>query len=462
MARYHDRMRWILAAAAGGILPIAAAGPVPAGEEATRDAGSLAAGIRSEDGTRRREALEEALLRVREFPAAEAERLRAPIEALVAAEKDPALRALSIRALGRLGGAAAAPPLLRALAAEEEPAPQAALVDAFADLPAEAVLRPLSRLAFSDPDPRAGALAAEALGRVPGEGALRALLALADTTRPWPVQAAGVLSLGLRDSPEAVDRALAALRHADPAVRAAAREAGAALLGEDPGPDPAAWDARWAEARAGWRKGTPLPAPGPAEPGPAVSIPAPPPESRTVARFYDLPVAGGRVALVVDCSQSMWGPKMEAARKEVGEAVKGLRSGQRFGVVLFNERVWTWREDLVPASPAMKWAFARTIPEFPTKSYTNIHDSLEHAFGWAGEGRWPAADPPGLDEIFFLTDGLPNRGRSRDPDAIAAAVRGWNARARLRLHCVAVGERPAEDLLRRLAEENGGRFVRVP
>ena len=448
--------------AAAVLAVLAAAAPALPGGDAPPDASALLGALRSGDPARRREALEAVLLRVREMPAGEAERLRGPLVDLLPVEREAVTRALAIRALGRLGGAAAAEPLLRALAVEEEPAPQAALVEAFADLPAEAVARPLSRLAFSDPDPRVGALAAQALGRVPGEGALRALLALSGTTRPWPVQAAVVLSLGLRDAPEAVDRALAALRAGDPAVSAAAREAGAALLGEDLGPDPEEWDARWAESRAGWKRGIPLRPPGEVQEAPAVSAPAPAPESRSVARFYDIPVLGGRVAFVLDCSQSMWGPKMEAAQAEAGAAVKGLRSGQRFGVVLFNERAWTWREDLVPASPALKWAFVRTLPDLPTKSYTNIHDSLERAFGWVGEGRWAVADPPGLDEVFFLTDGLPNRGRLKDPDGIAAAARGWNARARVRLHCVAVGERSAQDLLRRLAEENGGAFVRRP
>jgi hypothetical protein len=156
----------------------------------------------------------------------------------------------------------------------------------------------------------------------------------------------------------------------------------------------------------------------------------------------------------------MWGEKTETARAELEAAVKGLRSTQRFGVVLFNEKVWLWREALTPATPAQKWAFTRTLPDLPTKSYTNIHDSLERAFGWAGVGRWAVADPPGIDEIFFLTDGEPNRGKTRDPDAIAGAVRGWNASARARVHTVALGDRPAGGLLERLAAENGGRTVR--
>jgi Mg-chelatase subunit ChlD len=270
------------------------------------------------------------------------------------------------------------------------------------------------------------------------------------------VQAAVLRGLSLRGDRRAGDAAVRALRAEDPAVREAAHEAGEALLGEDPGPDPAAWEKRWAEVRSGW-KGPPA---RPAADRASLSVPAPPPETRTQARFYDIPVSGGRVAFIVDCSQSMWGEKMDTAKAEVESAVKGLRSSQRFGVVLFEDRTWTWRDDLVPATPAMKWAFVRTLPGLPTRSYTNIHDALERAFGWTGAGRFAAADPPGLDEVLFMTDGLPNRGRTRDPERIAEAVRGWNAGPRARIHCVAVGERSATDLLERIARESGGRFVR--
>jgi HEAT repeat protein len=443
------------ARAAGALLALLLAAH-PAAGAGDGAAAALAEGVRSEDPIRRREALERVCLDARSLAADDAERLRGVLGRRLGAERVPDLRALVVRAFGRLGGESALEPLLAALGSEEEPAPQAALVDAFADLPAAAAARALSKAAFGDGDPRARALAAEALGRVPGESALRALLALSETTHPWPVQAAVLLGLSLRQDPAAVDAVLAGLRATDPAVRAAAREGAERLLGEDLGPDAAPWEERWKRDRAGWVP----PATRPAEARVAGPTAGERPEGRTTARFYDIPVSGGRVAFVLDCSQSMWGEKAETSRAELEAAVKGLRSSQRFGVVLFHEKVWTWRPDLVPAAPAQKWAFARTLPGLPTKSYTNIHDSLERAFAWAGEGRRAVEDPPGLDEVFFLSDGEPNRGRLRDPDRIAAAVKEWAAASRVRVHCVALGERPAAGLLEAIARESGGRFVR--
>ena len=439
---------WIL-----GCLLAASAGASAGDDES---AGDLVAGMRAEKPARRREALEQAILRVRALPGAEANRLRGPLEERIAAERVPAIRALAVRALARLGGEPALEPLLAALAVEDEPAPQAALVDAFADLPPAPAARALSRAAFTAGDPRARALAAEALGRVPGDAPLRALLALSETTHPWPVQAAVLLGLGLRQDPRALDACVAALRASDPAVRAAARESAERLLGEDLGPDPEAWEARWRKDRAAWIPPDARAAAAPRESTSATAAAG----ARTIARFYEIPVAGNRVVFVLDCSQSMWGEKADSSRLELESAVKGLRSGQRFGVVLFHEKVWAWREELVPASPAQKWAFARTLPDLPTKSYTNIHDALERAFAWAGVGRWAVEGPPGLDEVFFLSDGEPNRGRLRDADRIVEAAAAWAAAARAKIHAVALGERPAEGLLERLAKETGGTFVR--
>ena len=405
-------------------------------------------GLRSEDAAKRREALSALLLKARSLPAAEEAKARAALEDLLPREKDEPARALAVRALGMLGGESALAPLLRRMAVEEDPGPQAALLDAFGDLPSAATAAALARTAFGNGEVRERALAAEALGRVAGEESLKALLAMAATTHPWPVQSAVLRGLALRRDPRAADAAVKALRSADPAVRAAAREAAEAILGADHGDDPAAWE----KAREAWKPGAAAPA--------DLSAAAPRPETRTTARFFDIPVSGSRVAFVLDCSQSMWGPKSELARAELEAAVKGLRGSQRFGVVLFNDRVWTWRDALVPATPAQKWAFIRTIPELPTKSYTNIHDSLERAFAWEGKGRWAVAEPPGLDEVFFLTDGLPNRGRTRDASQIAEAVRGWNAAGKVRVHTVALGERIDAALLERIASESGGKSTK--
>jgi HEAT repeat protein len=442
----------LLAAVLGSLLPGAPAAPPP-----EDPLSALLGAARADEEGRRRAALEALLPRLATLPSAEVPRVRAVLGERLPRETAPPVRALLVRGLAGVGGEASLPPLLAALAVEGEPGPQEALVEAFADLPAAAAGRALADVAFGEGDPGPRSLAAEALGRVPGTGPLRALLALATSAPPWPVKAGALRALALRGDPRAGDAAAAALGDPDPAVRSAARECLARLLGTDPPEDPAEAAAAWAAGRPGWL---------PPEARPRVEAAAgdstalPREERGTAARFFGIPVTGRRVAFVLDCSQSKWGEKAATSRAELEAAVKGLRGSQRFGLVLFHQRVWTWREDLVPATPAQKWACVRTFPDLPTKSYTNIHDALERAFGWAGAGRRTAADPPGLDAIYLLSDGEPNRGRLRDPARIAAAAREWNPGARVRVHTVALGARPAAGLLEALAAESGGVSVR--
>ena len=79
-----------------------------------------------------------------------------------------------------------------------------------------------------------------------------------------------------------------------------------------------------------------------------------------------------------------------------------------------------------------------------------------------------------VHSIYFLSDGHPSVGSIVDPDTILAQVREMNRWRRVRIHTIALlkGEPPAgyvdledpqaaERFMRRLAEENDGRFVEV-
>lgn len=91
---------------------------------------------------------------------------------------------------------------------------------------------------------------------------------------------------------------------------------------------------------------------------------------------------------------------------------------------------------------------------------TNIHDSLERCFEMAGKGVTDPAADIDLDTIFFLTDGTPTQGKVTDPEKILEKVREWNKLGRIRVHTIGVGTEQNVDLLRRLARENGGRYVK--
>ena len=148
------------------------------------------------------------------------------------------------------------------------------------------------------------------------------------------------------------------------------------------------------------------------------------------------------------------------AEEELVLAVKGLPSTNTFAVVLFNEKVWWFKDGPLPARPQEKLDLSRYLVEQETKSYTNIYDALEEALGLAGFGAAARVPAPGLDELVLLSDGWPNRGKITQPLRILEAIRALNA-GRVIIDAVALGETPG-DLLPALAKENGGKFVACP
>jgi hypothetical protein len=173
-------------------------------------------------------------------------------------------------------------------------------------------------------------------------------------------------------------------------------------------------------------------------------------ERKTIGgTYFGIPITGGKVAFVCDVSASMR-YKLELAYNELARAVKSLPSTAQFEVVFFNEHVWPWRGRLSRADPVTKELLCRHLPTIEIKSYTNLFDSLETALGL------------GVEEIFVVSDGEPNRGRKQYPDDIIAELERLNTRG-TKIHTVSVvrvvdGEEHIS-LLKRIADENGGQHV---
>jgi hypothetical protein len=168
-------------------------------------------------------------------------------------------------------------------------------------------------------------------------------------------------------------------------------------------------------------------------------------------------VEGSRVAFVVDVSQSMSGPRRARADRELIAALRGLPPEATFSVTFFDERIRRFRDRPLPARPQEKLDLERALAEVESKSFTDLFGAIEDGLGLLGAGSRARDPAPGLDDLFLLTDGLPNRGRLRGEDGICEGVAALNA-GRARIHTVALGV-PESPLLRRLAAENGGRHV---
>jgi von Willebrand factor type A domain/HEAT repeats len=238
-------------------------------------------------------------------------------------------------------------------------------------------------------------------------------------------------------------------------------------------PDAPAWVSWWAAVGTGYE----LPASGAAGSAPAEE----PVRARTVTRL-DAPgnqgrtiyegIESSRVVFVIDFSYSMRIralegdgvrplTRLEYVQAELVAAIEEqLGEDDLFNIVVFSDGVQTFKRELVRASRGNKRQATRFVQSLQPDGDTNIHDALQAAF--ANEG---------VDTIYFLTDGNPNRGEVTALDDIHGAVRQWNAGRGVRLHTVAflagdpelfgVAENKgmSERFLRALAEAHDGTFT---
>jgi len=375
---------------------------------------------------------------------------------LSALEKDsrPHLRGLAARCLALHPSTESEVRIIRKLAEERDWRAQRPMLDALDGFTSEAAVGLARKKVFREPREDVRALWVEALGRSGSAGAYEVLLQFAAASHPWIVAQAAALALGRHRTKESVDRLIDLLWSEDDGVRAAARESLVKLTGKRSLPAVAGdWRKWWNENRDdfGFPDGKPRPGVPPA---------TLPPESVSVPTYYDIPIKGRRVVFCLDVSASMWGPKFTAAKRELSRAVRSLPSNYTFGMFFFNEHPIIWRDDLTPAFPFQKLECVTDFEALTTKKYTNIYDTLERALGFAGLGRWAKEDAPGVDDVFILTDGEPNRGRYRDLKGILHGLSEVDPKRTVRIHAISVGDDPRA-LMAAIAKEHGGRHAHV-
>lgn len=115
------------------------------------------------------------------------------------------------------------------------------------------------------------------------------------------------------------------------------------------------------------------------------------------------------VTLVIDCSGSMAGAKLEQARAAALQVVRGLEPGEAFNVISYNNTV-----EMFAAAPVVKdettlAAAEKFIQALTVSGGTNIYNALLEALRQKTvAGRLPL--------VLFLTDGLPTIGRTSEKE----------------------------------------------
>lgn len=158
------------------------------------------------------------------------------------------------------------------------------------------------------------------------------------------------------------------------------------------------------------------------------------------------------LGFVLDRSGSMYGSKIDYARKAVAYAVEQLLPSDRLSLTLFDTHVHTE----IPSTLATdKRRLLDTIQRIQTGSSTALHA------GWVNGGMQVSQylNPEHLNRVILLSDGLANVGET-NPDAIANDVHGLMQRG-VTTTALGIGADYDENLLEAMARSGDGNFFHI-
>ena len=164
------------------------------------------------------------------------------------------------------------------------------------------------------------------------------------------------------------------------------------------------------------------------------------------ARFMGVEGKGTRFCIIADRSGSMAeANKLDYVKREILATLGALKPGSRFFVVFYNHEAET--------APGRRWLSGKP-------GLQAIAPWTQSLVGEGGTDPLPAfreafALSPRPDTIFFLSDGLfePNV-----PDEVARLNVG---RPKSIIHAISFVDRSSESLMRRIAEQSGGKYRHV-
>ena len=145
------------------------------------------------------------------------------------------------------------------------------------------------------------------------------------------------------------------------------------------------------------------------------------------------------VKVLVDCSGSMAGDSLEAARRALSSIVRRIEGGDRFSLSRFGDRVEHLSHRLWYAKPAARASAMRWIDELAANlGGTEMESALHSTF---------EIEQSVSSDVLLVTD-----GQIAAIDSTIEAARSSGHR----LFIVGIGSSSAESHLRRLAEATGG------
>jgi Ca-activated chloride channel family protein len=162
------------------------------------------------------------------------------------------------------------------------------------------------------------------------------------------------------------------------------------------------------------------------------------------------------IVFVFDRSGSMWGEKVDQARKALHFILDHLGESDRFSIVSFNDTRSQLFHTLQPVNTETLAEAGRFVDRIEADGLTDLDTALRTGLGIleASESRQAAR------LVVFLTDGLPTAGLT-DAEQIMESVRRANAEVESRIHVFGVGYDVNTHLLDQVAADAGGTVTYV-
>ncbi|MEM7165270.1 MAG: HEAT repeat domain-containing protein [Planctomycetota bacterium] len=290
------------------------------------------------------------------------------------------------------------------------------------------------------------------------------------------VQISAIIALREIGGDDVMDPLIAALETTEGRVRDDVAEALVRLTGEDFGVEPIAWRSWWTGVRgkvkiAGISRE-------------AYDDIKKKSDEAATGLYYGLRILSKHVAFVIDASGSMAEKfefyesepgskkrggrtgvapdekkdkrkkivttKIAIARKELSKVVSGLRNGTRFNIIRFSGVFRPWQPQLVAMADPVRDEALTYVKSLIPDGETNVYDTLRFALSLED-----------VDTIYFLSDGAPTAGQTTNPEEILAKINRENEVKKVKIHTIGFHLDPvAEKLMKDLAEQNHGRFVK--
>jgi hypothetical protein len=151
----------------------------------------------------------------------------------------------------------------------------------------------------------------------------------------------------------------------------------------------------------------------------------------------------------------MRGARIEAAKRELINAINALPEGVYFDVLAFDRNVKPWQRKLAIGSAENKKQAANWVLVQGLGGGTASYDALEAALDFDTEA------------IYFLTDGAPYGGKVVAPVEIVEIISRLNHTRRMTINAIGIGVgqplpiNPFYMFLTQLAERNYGEYRAV-